>query len=205
MAHSHHLHREQQVAHRRVAHILKDEPSGSKAHSKSHAFSKVTSKSAANGHDEFVAGRKSGSNRYARGGKVKGKKGGHETNIAIVMPHHPAGPPSAGPMAGAAPPPMAAAPAPMPGMKPGLPPPGAGGPPGMPPGGPPMPMRKSGGRVGKARGGSIDGEATPANIKSWSKRASDNSYARGGGTKLTAGAASGVGREEQAARAKRRK
>jgi hypothetical protein len=54
-----------------------------------------------------------------------------------------------------------------------------------------MPMRKSGGRV-------IDGESTKGNIEQWSKRASTNSYFRGG-------AASGVGREEKAEHQKRRK
>jgi hypothetical protein len=183
MAHPHHLHREHQVSHRRVHHILKEEPDGAKHHAHSHAFSKVTSKSAAEHHDGFVAGKR-GAKRYARGGKVKGK--GHQTNIAIVVPHHGgAAPPPGGP-AGMPPPPMGGPPGGAPGAPP-MPPPGAGGPPGMPPG---MPMRKSGGRV-------IDGESTKANIKKWSKRASSNSYFRGG-------AASGVGREEKAEHQRRK-
>lgn len=187
MAHSHHLHREHQVSHRRVNHILKGEPAGAKQHNDGLAFSKVTSKTAAESHDGKVAGN-SAPKRFARGGKVKHGKG--NTNIAIVMPHHPPGP-AAGPMggpAGAAPPPPMAGPAPG-----GMPPPG--GPPGMPPGGPPgmppgMPMR--------ARGGKIDGEPTKGNLRQWSKRAEGNSYFRGG-------AASGVGREEKAEHQKGKK
>lgn len=196
MAHSHHLHREHQVSHRRVDHILKGEPEGAKRHAGGHAFSKVTSKSAAEGHDSKVSGKK-GVKRFARGGKVKGHKG-HQTNIAIVVPHGgaggaPGGLPG-GPMAA---PPGGAAP-PMP-PRPMVPPPGgapgAGGPPGMPPGMPPgapppgMPMR--------ARGGRIDGEDTKADNKKWSDRAKTNSYFKGG-------AVTGVGREEKAAHAKRR-
>lgn len=174
--HSHHHHREHQVGHRRVHHILKHEPAGAKHHAKSPAFSKVTSKHAAERHDD-VHGHKS-AKRYARGGRTKGHKG-QTTNIAIVMPHK--GQPGAG---GPPMPPMAggpgAPPAPLPGGAPGMPPP---------------PMRASGGRTKEPR---IDGEATGANIKAWGKRASSNSYFRGG-------AATGVGREEKAHRAARKK
>src|SRR5260221_8594262 len=135
MAHSHHMPPEHPVSHRRVHHILKDEPAGAKTHSKSHAFSKVTSKTGAEHHDAFVAGMKS-PKRYARGGKVKGKAGKHQTNIAIVMPHHPPGGAAPGgpmpPMAGPGGPPPGGAPM----MKPPMPPPGGppmAGPPGMPP------------------------------------------------------------------------
>lgn len=174
MAHPHHLHREHQVSHRRVHHILKDEPESQKEHFKSHAFSKVTSKTAAEHHDD-VAGAKR-PKRYARGGKVKGN--GPTTNIIIAS--KPAGgttppviaPPAAGPGPGGPP------------MPPGPPPPGAGGPP------PGMPMRARGGKV-------IEGASTKADIKKWSKRASENSYFRGG-------AATGVGREEKANRARRK-
>lgn len=180
MAHSHAGHREHQVAHRRVHHILKDHPAGAKKHAHGHAFSKVTSKTAAEHHDDVHGGK--APKRYARGGRTKGHKG-QQTNIAIVMPHK-------GAAAGAPPmmPPGAAGPGGPPMPLPGGPP---GGPPGMPPGGPPgMPMR--------ARGGKIDGESTEGNIKAWSKRASANSYFRGG-------AASGVGREEKASHMKSRK
>ena len=44
----------------------------------------------------------------------------------------------------------------------------------------------------------IDGESTKGNLDKWSKRASANSYARGGATKMTAGAMSGEGRLEKA-------
>lgn len=82
---------------------------------------------------------------------------------------------------GAEPPmPMAGGPPPMPGPGPGMPP-------GLPPG---MPMRASGGRVG--------GESTKENISKMAARAKDNSYFRGG-------AATGVGREEKAARMKRKR
>ncbi len=170
MAHPYHMHREQQVAHRRVAPLLKGQASGATSAASSKPFSAVTSKSAASDHDDISGG--AGARRYARGGKVKGKKG-HQTNIAIVVPHSsasavPPAEPTAGPAGG---PPMAG---------PGLPP-GGGPPPGMPPG---MPMR--------ARGGKIAGEDTKANNKAWGKRAAANSY-------FTGGAATGVGREEKAA------
>lgn len=188
MAHPYHQHREHQVAHRRVAISLKDHPPGAQRLNTGSAFSAVTSKSAASDHDADDGPSRSSPKRYARGGKVKH---GHQTNIAIVVPHRGAQQPMAG-----APPVMAGAP--MPGGPPmaGPPPgPGAGNPPGMPQG---MPMHKRGGRVGKAGGGSISGEATKGNIEKWSKRASGNSYFRGG-------AASGVGREEKAASQKKRK
>lgn len=149
MAHSHHGHREHQVSHRRVDHILKDEPEGAKKHSKSHAFSKVTSKTAAEHHDSKVAGKK-GPKRYARGGKVKH---GHQTNIAIVVPHRPGATPMNPPMAGqpAGPPVPMGGPAPSPMGAP---------PPGMPPG---MPMRKHGGRVKRrADGGEVKYPASDA-------------------------------------------
>lgn len=172
MAHPYSNDREHPASHRRVNHILKGEPAGAKQHAKGNPFSKVTSKSAAEAHDK-VAGNKS-PKRYARGGKVKH---GHQTNIAIVVPHRPASPPGAGQPTGPAglpPPPMAG------------PGPSMGAPPGLPPG---MPMRASGGKV--------DGESTKADISKFAKRAKDNSYFRGG-------AATGVGREEKAARARRK-
>ena len=169
--HPYNNHREQQVAHRRVGTILSGSPAGAEKHAKGHAFSKLTSKSAAV-RDDDIAGRKS-SQRFARGGRVK--KGGGNTNIAIVLPKG-GGPSPTGPAAG---------PLPMvgPGGPPPMPPPPMGGPP------PGMPMR--------ARGGKVDGEATKGNIDKWSKRAKDNSY-------FTGGAITGVGREEKAAHAKKR-
>lgn len=208
MAHSHHLHREHQVSHRRVSHILKGEPDGAMAHNKSHAFSKVTSKTGAEHHDAFVAG-SSQPKRYARGGKVK--KGHHQTNIAIVVPHSGAGAAAggAGPIPGPGAPPPGGAPPMM--AKPPM-----AGPPGAPPGMPPPPMRKHGGRIGradggcaKAGGGAIDGESTKANIRKWGKEASKNSYAKGGFVKPNVidrgGASTGVGRLEAAEHMKRKK
>lgn len=155
--HPYNQHREQQVAHRRVATILKSHPAGAAKHNSGHAFSKITSKSAASSDDEIRGARTS--NRFARGGKVKGGN----TTVNIVVPGGGAKPPMPPPM----PPPMAGPPPPM-------------GPPpmGPPPGGPGMPptMRASGGRVGKAKGGGV-----------------------------SAGAESGVGRMQQAAKAKKGK
>jgi hypothetical protein len=141
--HPYNNHREQQVAHRRVGTILSGSPAGAEKHAKGHAFSKLTSKSAAV-RDDDISGRKS-PQRFARGGKVK--HGGGNTNIAIVLPKGggpaPGGPAATpSPMAGpGGPPPMGAPP-------PGMPP----GPPGMPPG---MPMRARGGRINKADGGTV--------------------------------------------------
>lgn len=202
MAHSHHHHREHQVSHRRVHKILEEHGSDAKHHHSgphSHAFSKVTSKTAAENHDKYACGG-SAPKRYARGGKVKHGKSGHQTNIAIITPHHPAGGPST--------PPIAAGPTGGPPL--GGPPPlpmgaGPGGPPMMPPpGGPPGMPRARGGRIGKKGGGPIDGESTREDIKKWEKRDKANSYARGGGLP-TAGAATGVGRLESAEMMKRHK
>lgn len=170
--HPYNQHREQQVAHRRVATILNSAPSGAAKHMDGPAFSQITSKSAASRDDE-VRGH-SAPKRYARGGKVKG-----DTNINIVIPGGGAKPPMPMPMPMGGPPP---------GPGPGLPPPPMGGP---PPGGPPMPMRASGGKV--------DGQATKAGIAKQSKRAAANSYARGGGIGMTAGSATGEGRLQLAA------
>ena len=178
--HPYNNHREQQVAHRRVGTILSGSPAGAEKHAKGHAFSKLTSKSAAS-RDNDIAGNKS-SQRFARGGRVK--KGGGNTNIAIVLPKG-GGPAPGGPAAG---------PLPMAGPG-GPPPPPMGGPPGMPPGPPGMPpgmpMRARGGKV-------IDGEATKGDIKKWGNRAKSNSFFRGG-------AATGVGREEKAEHMERRR
>lgn len=123
--------------------------------------------------------------KFARGGKTHGKKGGHKTHINInVAPRggDASGLPMPPPGMGAAPPP-----APM-GPPPGGPmaAPNLGGPPGAPPGGPPAPPMP-----GMKRGGL----ATKANIASWSARASSNTkYAKGGKVPMKAGALSGEGR-----------
>lgn len=175
--HPYNQHREQQVAHRRVDTILKGSPAGATKHMQGPAFSQITSKSAAV-RDDDIRGHSSKPGRFARGGKVKGKG---DTNITIVVPGGGAGAPPKPPM-----PPMGAGPPPMP-PPPGM---GMGPPPGPPPG---MPMRAAGGRVGKAGGGALE----YSQIKQSAGRAKANSYMRGG-------AATGVGREEKAAKAKRK-
>lgn len=151
--HPYNQHRDQQVAHRRVSTILKGSPAGAMKHASGHAFSKITSKSAASRDDEIRG--KDTSNRFARGGKVKGGS----TTINIVVPGGGPKPPM----------PMMAPPGPPPGGP--MPPPMAGPPPGGPP--PGLPMRASGGKVSA-------GKATKANLKKWSDRAKANSYMRGG-------------------------
>jgi hypothetical protein len=168
------MHREYQASHRRVNELLKDSPAGATKHATGNAFSRVTSKTAAENHDIKAAGSRA-PKRYARGGKVKG----NTTNIIIA----------GGEKAQPQPVPV---PVPAGGPAPGGPPPGAGGP---PPGGPPMMPRKSGGRI-------PGGESTKKNLDAMSKRAESNSYARGG--KITAGAESGVGRLQKARIAKRK-
>lgn len=158
--HPYNQHREQQVAHRRVSTILNGSPAGAQKHAKGHAFSKITSKSAAARDDEVVG--HAAPKRYARGGKVKhsdeaqdrklitkmmaeherteGEKGyarggkvkGNTTNIIIASQ------PKDGPTPMPVPMPMGG---PPPGGPPMGPPPGAGGPP------PGMPMRARGGRI----------------------------------------------------------
>lgn len=200
MAHPYHMHREHQVSHRRVSPLLKAEPSGATKHANSPAFSKVTSKTAAESHNRISGN--SSPKRYARGGKVKhsdeaedrklitkmlkeheskegegyargGRTKGNTTNIIIAsQPKEAPTPPM----------PMALPPGPPPGGPPMGPPPG-----GPPPG---MPMRASGGRV--------EGTTTKGNLSGWANRAAKNSYAKGG--RITAGAESGVGRLQKANR-----
>lgn len=160
--------------------------------------------------------------RYARGGRTKGK--GHhkkgDVNIAIISPH-PQGPAGAPPMAR---PPMGAPAAGAPPVRPPMPTPA---PAAMPtPGGSPlgaalpgMPRKSggralaAGGRAGKrdAKGDFIPGESNPENLRNWAAYASRNSYARGGGIgeghrypKMKAGVNSGVGRLESAQDEKRK-
>lgn len=195
--HPYNSHREQQVAHRRVDTILSGSPSGAKKHMANHAYSQITSKSAAVRDDDIGGSR--ASNRFARGGKV-GKHGGkgNHTAVNIVIPGGgakppmPMGPPGGPPPGG---PPMMAPHPPM-GGPPGMPP--GGPPPGMPPGGPPpgMPMRAAGGRIRNAG-------MEKAMVEKSASRAKKNSYASGGGLP-TAGMATGVGRKQLAAMQKRK-
>jgi hypothetical protein len=96
-------------------------------------------------HKELKAeGKKDGGrlDKYARGGKTKGKKGGHtKINIMVAPKLGNEAPPPVPPAA------MGAAPPPMPPKMPLGPP--AGGPMGGPMGGPPM---KRGGKVGMKAG-----------------------------------------------------
>ncbi len=144
MAHPYHMHREHQVSHRRVDPLLKEEPAGATKHANSPAFSKVTSKTAAENHDRI--GGDSSPKRFARGGKVG------TTNIIIASsPKDQPAPPMPLPMGG-----------PPPG--PPMPPPGAGGPP------PGMPMRASGGKVGgDSTKGNLDGWSGRAAKNSYAK------------------------------------
>lgn len=145
--------------------------------------------------------------RYARGGKVRGK--GTNVNIIIGAQDKPPMPP-----AGAAPlpPPMLPGPA----MPPG--PPGLAGP-GLPPGAgpmiPPMPPRSMGGRAAFAKGGKVSHDRGLSKAKTESMAAGTQvdhrpgkadlgdirttkpiTYARGGAVPkwLDAGAGSGEGR-----------
>ena len=217
--HSHHHHREHQVSHRRVHHILKGHPHGATHHA-THGggFSKVTSKTAAEEHNDHIVGRKG---RHRIGGCVKARGGmtGKPSDIKKIRhdlaeherkEHHYARGgkvghkgkqghqtniviasghhPAASPLAPALPPGGPMAGPPPGGPGPMLPP---GGPPGMPPrpGMPPPPGMRRGGKV-------LHGESTEGNIKQMAQRAAKHSYARGG--KITAGAESGVGRLQKA-------
>lgn len=147
-------------------------------------------------HEQKVHGHKGKhrQDKFARGGRTK-KHG--DVNIAIVTPHRQGATPV--PVPAGAPPPMPAGP--PPGMGAGPP----GMPPGLPPGGPPMGLRARGGRAYKHGGHVPGGAATKSNLKGWANYAKHGTHlATGGKVKMTAGAATGVGREEQAHSAKRR-
>lgn len=182
--HPYNQHREHQVGHRRVDKLLKDHPPGATQHAQGHAYSKITSKSAAV-RDDDIKGARVKAGKYARGGKVKGG-----TTVNIVIP------------GGGAPKPPLPLPGPMAGPPPGGPPmgPPPGGPPpmmGPPPGGPPgMPMRANGGRISK---GTITSSPASANlnkaqIKQMAARARANSFIG----KQSGGAITGIGRLEKA-------
>lgn len=166
--HSHHAHRAHKVSKSRVKHIMHGHKRGGGVHHDDEAadrklFNKLIKEHHAKEHK--VEGHASGGrlDKYARGGKTKGGKGKHHTqvNIAVVSPHG---------GVGGSPSPSGASPAglglpgggpPRPPMPPG-PPPGAmppGGPPGMPPGMGMKPpgMMKRGGKVTGQKGGADTG------------------------------------------------
>ncbi len=144
MAHSHHAHRGHKVSKSRVKHIL-GHARGGAAHSDEAEDRKLFGKMIKE-HEGKVSGHKSGSrlDKYARGGKTKGK---HHTQVNVIVAPHRGSPSPGGAPAGAG----AVPPPPLPGGPPPggpMPPPGMGAP---PPGMPPM---KRGGRA-YARGGKI--------------------------------------------------
>jgi len=153
VAHPHHEHREHVSTRKRVGHILKGHKHGGGVHADAKADKKLFGKMIAE-HEHKAHGGKSKHrlDKFARGGKAKGKHGNH-VNIAIVSPrsHDDAGAAPGGP---ALPPPhpaMGGPPPGPPGLPPGLPP---GGPPGMPPGMPPPGMKPPG---MMKRGGGVSG------------------------------------------------
>lgn len=232
MTHPYHGHREQQVAHRRVGTMLKGEPSGSTKHASGDAYSTVTSKTAAMNHDDIGGksgnNRYARGGKVKHGNtNIAIVLPGAGKGAAPPMPM--AGGPPPGPGAGLPPPPMGMPPG---GPPPGMPMHARGGRVKKAEGGAtkmagdvvdfPISMQQSdsrrisgmkGGTSTKepppqkvlkgpgaaATGGRIKGESTKADIAAMAKRADKNSFARGG---MTAGAESGVGRLQQARRAK---
>lgn len=147
MAHPYHAHREHKANKHRVKHVLGHKRGGA-AHSDA-AEDRAMIRTAVHKHEAHMHGGKSKTrlDKFARGGKTKGK---HHTQVnVIVAPHR--GPPSA---AGA---PAGAGPVPPPSLPGGPPKPPMGMPPGgpmPPPGGPPgMGPMKRGGRAYKRGGG----------------------------------------------------
>lgn len=138
--------------------------------------------------------------KFARGGKVKGKSA---TTVNVIVA------PKSGDQASAMPPMLPdMPPPPMPAGAP-MPPPGAGGPPGMP-------MRKNGGAAyakgGKVKGAKTTGPAFMEGVKNGTPVSHDNAKSeeqkhfatkppitrkRGGSVKMDDGAGGGLGRIEK--------
>lgn len=195
MAHSHAHIREIHQGQKKAHEFVKGLKRGGRAHSDEAEDKKLFGKMIKKHDAEHKAeGKKSGGrlDKFARGGRAKGKHG-NKTNVNIVVaPHGPH------PAAGAAPPapgglpPPGAGPMPPPGGPMGGPPLGGppggipgGPPPGMPPGMGPKPpgMMKRGGAVKKyARGGPTN--VPPKMVKI--------------GAKMKAGSDTGTGRLDQA-------
>lgn len=212
MTHPFEAHRQHKVEKSRVGHITKGYATGGAVSGSPSAGSGVTtSASVARKHGGKIKGAKSSArlDRYARGGKVKGK--GHTSVNVVVAPQggdKPAIP--AMPPQGAMPPP-----------RPPMPPMAGPGAPMMPPGGPGSPpgvIRRSGGRA-YASGGKVtaaykeglrngtqvqhsDGKNDGSDIY----RAKQITYAKGGKVRgIDDGAGGGEGRLEKIALQKRSK
>lgn len=129
-------------------------------------ISRQTAKGDANTSQPYPPGKE----KFAKGGKVKGKGGKTQVNVIIGHGGQPqGGQPMPGP--GAMPPPGAGAPPPAmpprpitPPMGAPMPPPGAGAPP------PGMPMRARGGKVPKMEFGGGGGEGRLEKIKLYGKK-----------------------------------
>ena len=146
MAHSHAHLREMHPGRKRAHEMSKHFKRGGKVKHDDEKEDRALFKKMIHEHDTKVHGKKSGGrlDKYARGGRAKGKHKGHTNVNIVVAPHGPH------PAVGAAP-----ALPPAPPLPPGGGGPMGGPPPGMmpPPGGPP-PMKR-GGKIKFARGGKI--------------------------------------------------
>jgi hypothetical protein len=156
MAHSHQKFRN--AGRNRVAHILASGGCAKPAHKKTGGSAGMRYKHAMPDEPDLEAEGTKRGKRFARGGGLKKPK--HQTNIAIVIPHHvQAGPPPGG----------------MPPGAQGAPPPGMGGPAMPPPMGTGMPVAPPGALPMRARGGMITnqhgGAATGVNrLQEYEKR-----------------------------------